>query len=63
MKSVSLKAQLFIPSWNRQKTSHGRHITVKGGVEASDLRKVRIPSRQPLDEFDLTWEMFRIIGA
>lgn len=63
MKSVSLKAQLFIPSWNRQKTSHERHTAVKGGVEAGDVRKMRIPLRQPLDEFDLTWEMFRIIGA
>jgi len=63
MKSVSLKTQLFMAPWDRKQTRNPRHITMKGGVEAGDLRKMRIPLREPLDEFDLTRKMFRIIGA
>ena len=63
MKSVSLKAQLFISSWNRQETSHLRHIAVKPGVEAGNLREMRISLCKPIDQFDLTWEMFRIVGT
>src|SRR5262245_58935243 len=58
---ITLDAECFESSWNRQQPSDARHVAMKCSIEAGDLRLVRQARGKALDQLDFGWEMIGVI--
>ena len=62
MKSVALNSLRLVAARNRQQRRDARHASMERGIEARHLRQLRKFAADGLDEFDLTRQMFRVVG-
>ena len=63
MKSVAPDAGGLVPPRNRHDLGDPRHVMMKAGVEAGDLRQPRQQSLESFDQSDLRREMVDVERA
>lgn len=57
VETVPLNALCLEVAWNWQDSSNRRHIAMKGGVKARDLRQFGITLAEHFDQTDFRWQV------
>src|SRR3954468_17331272 len=63
MEAITLDAFRLELTWNRQDARDTRHIAVKRGIEAGDLRPIGMSLTEYFDEMHFRRQVFRIVRA
>src|SRR5689334_12466375 len=63
VKAKTLNALFVESAWNWQNFGNTRHVTVKGGIEAGDLRDLRMLPMEQTHQLKAGRQMFGIVRA